>query len=76
MTKGRLLPWIAQRLAGKSDLQEAFERSEIICARKTTEQLKALWDRDWPPGDIIDGIYLEHVHAELNHRGHGDYCAV
>ena len=41
-----------------------------------TDNLKAMWNADWPSNDVMNGIYLEHVHSELTRRGEGAYCAV
>jgi cobyrinic acid a,c-diamide synthase len=45
----------------------------------STEELKAEWDK-WAddPGEEMDGhaFHYEQIHAELNRRGEGKYCAV
>jgi len=62
-----LARWIYEKMAD--------ERRRLLKAM-TDEQVKALWDED--DGTLIrpDGIDCDDVHAELNRRGLGDYCAV
>ena len=73
---GRPSLLVAHLEARTAECQAAIAASFIRCETASTGELKELWDRDWPPGDVLDGIYLEHVHAELNRRGEGRHCAV
>jgi hypothetical protein len=41
----------------------------------SVEQLKEMWDR-WDGITPVDGVWGETIHAELNKRGEGRYCAV
>lgn len=41
----------------------------------TLDALKALWDA-YDGINMPDGYSGEEIHAELNRRGHGLYCAV
>ena len=45
----------------------------------STEQLKREWDLWMESGEEeLDGVefHYEQIHAELNRRGQGNYCAV
>ena len=59
-----------------SVVRERELTSRVLCSLSSTAELKAAWDSDWPPGDVLDGVWLEHVHEELNRRGEGKHCAV
>jgi hypothetical protein len=41
----------------------------------STDTLKDMWDR-WDAMNDVDGFSGEDIHAELNRRGEGQYCAV
>jgi hypothetical protein len=41
----------------------------------SVDQLKSMWDC-WDGITPVDGIWGETIHAELNRRGEGKYCAV
>lgn len=66
--------WVKARLVPSNEA--AMAASEGRVREMDTDALKALWDGSWPLGDVVQGIYLEHVHAELNRRGEGRHCAV
>ena len=45
----------------------------------STEQLKREWDMRFETDqEEVDGVdfHYEQIHAELNRRGEGEYCAV
>ena len=45
--------------------------------RATTEELKKAWKEwDGDPATMWEPFDMEQVHAELNLRGEGRYCAV
>jgi hypothetical protein len=51
------------------------KRSAVLNA--STDELKAAWDQwDGDPATMFDPFDMEEVHAELNRRGEGRYCAV
>jgi hypothetical protein len=70
----RLDAWLARRAVPPNGT--AIAASAGMVREMTTDDLKSLWDGDWPPGDVVRGVYIEHVHAELNRRGEGRYCAI
>ena len=61
--------WIRAELLAAERRQDE-QRCILKFAPLTDDQLKALWDSDEGAVDCDD------IHAELNRRGHGAYCAV
>ena len=64
-------------------IRETTERIRVmmaesarLAAEMATAELKAMWDATWPTNAILGGVYIEDIHAELNRRGEGIYCAV
>lgn len=61
----------------KLERQWAEDRARIAAmfATKTDEDMRQLWDA-YDGCNAPNGFAGEDIHAELNRRGYGDYCAV
>lgn len=62
-------------LAAGFEAMIAERQRERAFASIPTATLKAMWDR-WDAMNDVDGLSGEDIHAELNRRGEGQYCAV
>lgn len=62
------------RVVDVTPLSPAEQRSRDAMATMSDDELKALWD-DPEALDGHDVLDCDDIHAELNRRGHGIYCA-
>lgn len=63
------------RVVDITPLSEAEQRSRAAMAPMTDDELKAMWD-DLAAIDGHPVLDCDDIHAELNRRGLGLYCAV
>jgi hypothetical protein len=68
---------LGQQIARENELRRkwAAELAQLVFAQFDDAQMRALWDQ-YDGCNSPSGFCGEDIHAELNRRGDGGYCAV